>query len=78
MFLNIFLALKSYLVMILDRLIVFLVIKKSKFDCLERPITVNFLNQKQAMQNETEILKVQWNGKYYNFLNKEDKNKMQK
>ena len=49
MFLNIFLALKSYLVMILDRLIDFLMIKKSKFDCLERPITVNFLNQKQAM-----------------------------
>ena len=50
MFLNIFfLALKSYLVMILDRLIDFLVIKKRKFDRLEKPITVNFVNQKQAM-----------------------------
>ena len=44
-----FLALKSYLVMILDRLIDFLVIKKRKFDFLEKPITVNFVNQKQAM-----------------------------
>lgn len=44
-----FLALKSYLVMILDRLIDFLVIKKKKFDRLEKPITVNFVNQKQAM-----------------------------
>lgn len=50
MFLNIFfLALKSYLVMILDRLIDFLVIKKRKFDRLEKPTTVNFVNQKQAM-----------------------------
>lgn len=50
MFLNIFFwALKSYLVMILDRLIDFLVIKKRKFDFLEKPITVNFVNQKQAM-----------------------------
>ena len=35
--------------MILDRLIDFLVIKKRKFDRLEKPITVNFVNQKQAM-----------------------------
>ena len=35
--------------MILDRLIDFLVIEKRKFDFLEKPITVNFVNQKQAM-----------------------------
>ena len=35
--------------MILDRLIDFLVIKERKFDFLEKPITVNFVNQKQAM-----------------------------
>ena len=45
--------------MILDRLIDFLVIKKKKFDRLEKPITVNFVNQKASNVNETEILKVQ-------------------
>lgn len=35
--------------MILDRLIDFVVIKNRKFYRLEKPITVNFVNQKQAM-----------------------------
>ena len=35
--------------MILDRLIDFWMIKKSRFDYLEKPITVNFVNQKQEM-----------------------------